>query len=69
MGHIVKYIVGDKNNHPKYEDWCIEYNANDYVHIHLKNLRIDKSKKAYNQFFDMIDDAQKKIFEKENVSN
>jgi|TARA_Y100000310_G_scaffold36023_1_gene33954 hypothetical protein len=62
MGHIIKYIVGDINDHPKYGDWCIEHNANNYIHIHLKNLRIDMSKKAYNQFFDMIKEAREKIW-------
>ena len=61
MGHVVKYIMGEKKNHPKYEDWTIEQNADGKVHIHLKNMRMDLTLRAYNQFYEIIKLAHEKI--------
>ena len=35
-------------------DRIIEQNADGKVHFHLKNMRMDLTLKAYNQFYDMI---------------
>jgi hypothetical protein len=57
MGHIVKYLMGDESINPKYSKWTIEQNADGKVHIHLKNIRVDLSIAAYNQFYDKIQEA------------
>ena len=54
MGKVIKKIMGYDKSHPKYETWTIEQNADGKVHFHLKNMRMDLTLKAYNQFYDMI---------------
>ena len=54
MGKVIKKIMGDDKSHPKYDSWAIEQNADGKVHFHLKNMRMDLTLKAYNQFYDMI---------------
>ena len=54
MGKVIKKIMGDDKPHPKYETWTIEQNADGKVHFHLKNIRMDLTLKAYNQFYDVI---------------
>jgi hypothetical protein len=53
--------MGDENVNPKYSKWVIEQNADGKIHIHLKNLRMDLSKTAYNQFYDAVKLAHDKI--------
>jgi|TARA_Y100000310_G_C20595340_1_gene770220 hypothetical protein len=62
MGHIVKYLMGDESINPKYSEWTIEKNADGKIHIHLKNLRMDLSKAAYNEFYDTVKSAHEKIW-------
>tara|TARA_Y100000310_G_scaffold342937_1_gene448344 strand:- start:761 stop:955 length:195 start_codon:yes stop_codon:yes gene_type:complete len=62
MGHVVKYIMGEKRNHPKYEEWTIEKNSDGKIHLHLKNVRIDMTIKAYNQFHNILKRAYHDIF-------
>lgn len=57
MGHIIKYIMGNESVNPKYSEWTIEQNADDKVHIHLNNIRIDLTKTAYNQLYDVVKQA------------
>ena len=54
MGKVIKKIMGYDKSHPKYETWTIEQNADGKVHFHLKNIRMDLTLKAYNQFYDVI---------------
>ena len=54
MGKVIKKIMGYDKSHPKYETWTIEQNADGKVHFHLKNIRMDLTLKAYNQFYDII---------------
>ena len=54
MGKVIKKILGYDKSHPKYETWTIEQNADGKVHFHLKNMRMDLTLKAYNQFYDII---------------
>ena len=54
MGKVIKKIIGYDKSHPKYETWTIEQNADGKVHFHLKNIRMDLTLKAYNQFYDVI---------------
>jgi|TARA_B100000446_G_scaffold7259_1_gene7095 hypothetical protein len=54
MGKVIKKIMGYDKSHPKYETWTIEQNADGKVHFHLKNMRMDLTLKAYNQFYDII---------------
>ena len=54
MGKVVKYIIGEASTHPKYDSWVIEQNADGKVHFHLKNIRMDLTLNAYNQFYDII---------------
>ena len=61
MGHVVKYIMGEKRSHPKYEEWTIEQNADGKIHLHLKNIRIDMTTDAYNQFHDVVKRAYNEI--------
>ena len=61
MGKVVKYIMGEDRPHPKYETFTIEQNADDKVHFHLKNMRMDLTIKAYNQFYDIIKEANDKL--------
>ena len=46
--------MGDDKSHPKYDSWIVEQNADGKVHFHLKNMRMDLTLKAYNQFYDII---------------
>ena len=54
MGNVIKNIMGEDKSHPRYETWTIEQNADGKVHFHLKNIRMDLTLKAYNQFYDII---------------
>ena len=54
MGKVIKIILGDDKSHTKYDSWVIEQNADGKVHFHLKNIRMDLTLKAYNQFYDII---------------
>ena len=54
MGKVIKNIMGEDKSHPRYETWTIEQNADGKVHFHLKNMRMDLTLKAYNQFYDII---------------
>ena len=54
MGKVIKKIMGYDKSHPKYETWTIEQNADGKVHFHLKNMRMDLTLKAYNQFYDVM---------------
>ena len=54
MGKVIKKILGDDKSHTKYDSWVIEQNADGKVHFHLKNIRMDLTLKAYNQFYDII---------------
>ena len=63
MGHIVKKILGDVNTDPEYKNLTIEYNADGMVHIHLGPIRLDLVKSAYNQLYDGVMEAQKKMSE------
>jgi len=61
MGHIVKKILGDVNEDPDYKELTIEYNSDGMVHIHLGPIRLDLVKSAYNQLYDGIMEAKKKM--------
>ena len=61
MGKVIKKIMGYDKSHPKYETWTIEQNADGKVHFHLKNMRMDLTLKAYNQFFDIIKTVNDKL--------
>tara|TARA_E500000331_G_C17205040_1_gene691031 strand:+ start:297 stop:1205 length:909 start_codon:yes stop_codon:yes gene_type:complete len=63
MGHIVKKILGDVNKDPEYKNLTIEYNADGMAHIHLGPIRLDLVKSAYNQLYDGVMEAQKKMSE------
>ena len=52
MGHIVNKIQGDVDIDPDYEKLTFEFNADNMVHIHLGNIRIDFTKEAYNKLYD-----------------
>ena len=54
MGKVIKKIMGYDKSHLKYDSWVIEQNADGKVHFHLKNMRMDLTLKAYNQFYDII---------------
>mgnify|MGYP006097479871 FL=1 len=54
MGKVVKHIIAGNSTYPKYDSWVIEQNADDKVHFHLKNIRMDLTLNAYNQFYDII---------------
>ena len=54
MGKVIKNIMGEDKSHTKYDSWVIEQNADGKVHFHLKNIRMDLTLKAYNQFYDII---------------
>ena len=54
MGKVIKKIMGDDKSHSKSDSWVIEQNADGKVHFHLKNIRMDLTLKAYNQFYDII---------------
>ena len=54
MGKVIKKILGDDKSHTKYDSWVIEQNADGKVHFHLKNIRMDLTLKAYNQFYDVM---------------
>ncbi len=54
MGKVIKKILGDDKSDTKYDSWVIEQNADGKVHFHLKNMRMDLTLKAYNQFYDII---------------
>ena len=54
MGKVIKKILGDDKSYTKYDSWVIEQNADGKVHFHLKNMRMDLTLKAYNQFYDII---------------
>jgi hypothetical protein len=61
MGHIVKKILGDVNTDPEYKDLTIEYNSDGMAHIHLGAIRLDLVKSAYNQLYDGVMEAKKKM--------
>jgi hypothetical protein len=61
MGKVVKYIIGKEDSHPKYEGWTVEQNADGKVHFHLKNMRMDFTIKAYNQFYDIIKEINEQV--------
>jgi hypothetical protein len=48
MGKIIKKIIGDFDQDPTYKNLTIEDNDDGKVHIHLKNMRIDMHRDAYN---------------------
>jgi len=61
MGRVVKVILNDAEKDPLYENLTIELNADEMVHIHLKNIRLDMTKNAYNNFYDGIKEAYEQI--------
>jgi len=61
MGHIVKKILGDVHTDPEYKKLTIEYNSDGMAHIHLGAIRLDLVKSAYNQLYDGVMSAKKKM--------
>ena len=61
MGHIVKKILGDVHKDPEYKNLTIEYNSDGMAHIHLGAIRLDLVKSAYNQLYDGVMEAKKKM--------
>lgn len=49
MGSVTKRIIGDNRTDPGYSNITIELNADWMVHIHVKNVRLDLTKVAYNE--------------------
>lgn len=66
MGHITKKIIGDVEKDPEYNNLIIEDNASGWVHMHLKNLRMDMDHKSYNEFVRAMKISYKKIKAKLN---
>ena len=50
MGHVLEKIVGDVTSDPAYKGLTIEVNADGMVHIHHGSIRIDLTRKAYEEF-------------------
>tara|TARA_R100001086_G_scaffold238242_1_gene162851 strand:+ start:258 stop:1175 length:918 start_codon:yes stop_codon:yes gene_type:complete len=63
MGHIVKKILGDVDKDPEYKNLTIEYNSDGMAHIHLGAIRLDLVKSAYNQLYDGVMSAKRKMSE------
>ncbi len=61
MGHIVKKILGDVHTDPEYNNLTIEYNSDGMAHIHLGAIRLDLVRDAYNQLFDGVMQAKKRM--------
>ena len=52
MGVVTKKILGDHEQDPTYEKLTIEDNKTKLVHVHIKNIRLDLTHKAYNSVYD-----------------
>jgi hypothetical protein len=48
MGHIVKKIFGDFDKDPHYENFTVEDNSDEKIHIHAKNIRLDLKHDDFN---------------------
>ena len=63
MGFVTKKILGDFSQDPTYENLTIEDNSDGKVHVHIKGIRIDMRKEAYNEFRAMVLLAREKLKE------
>lgn len=64
MGEITKKIFGDVELDPTYQRLTIEDNENGKVHIHIKNLRLDLTRDAYNQLLQAVGKAYELVSKK-----
>jgi hypothetical protein len=61
MGFVIQKILGDFSQDPRYDNLTIENNSDGKVHIHIKGVRLDMRKEAYNKLRETVLIARDKL--------